>query len=95
MGPRPQRAPRLLGRHWSGLVRSFHLPRWRHWCEHIAQALETGSPCRAEEFEASLIDWEERWTALRGETAPPGPDTTGATLDVVRTLMPRYRAHLR
>ena len=80
------------GRHWAGLVRSFYLPRWRRWYEHIAGALESGSPYRAQEFEASLIEWEERWTAERSETTPPGPDTAGATLDVVRTLMPRYRA---
>ncbi|MEV0224493.1 alpha-N-acetylglucosaminidase [Streptomyces sp. NPDC050704] len=83
------------GRHWSGLVRSFYLPRWQRWYEHIAHALETGSPYRAEEFETSLIDWEEHWTTLRGETARPGPDTAGTTLDAVRTLMPRYRAHRR
>ncbi|KAA0940531.1 alpha-N-acetylglucosaminidase [Streptomyces apricus] len=79
------------GRHWAGLVRTFHLPRWRSWYEHVARALETGSPYPAEEFEASLLAQEERWVADRGATTPPGPDTAAATLDVVRTLMPRYR----
>ncbi|MEV4032506.1 alpha-N-acetylglucosaminidase [Streptomyces umbrinus] len=87
------------GRHWAGLVGSFYLPRWRRWYAYIAEALETGSPYRAQEFEASLIEWEERWTTERSdrtversEKATPGPDTAGTTLAVVRTLMPRYRA---
>ncbi|TLS45255.1 alpha-N-acetylglucosaminidase [Streptomyces montanus] len=80
------------GRHWAGLVRSFHLPRWRRWYEHIGRAIETGSPYRAEEFEASLIDWEEGWIAGRSEVTTPGPHAARSTLDVVRTLMPRYRA---
>jgi len=87
------------GRHWGGLVGSFYLPRWRRWYEHIERALGTGSPYRAREFEASLIEWEERWTTgrsdrtvERSEMATPGPDTAGGTLAVVRTLMPRYRA---
>ncbi|MFE9682299.1 alpha-N-acetylglucosaminidase [Streptomyces sp. NPDC006285] len=83
------------GRHWAGLVRTFHLPRWRSWCEHITRAMETGSPYRAEEFEASLLAQEERWAAGRSRTTAPGPDTAGETLDVVRTLMPRYRAARR
>lgn len=80
------------GRHWAGLVRSFHLPRWRSWYEHIDRALKNGSPYRAGEFEACLIDWEERWIADRTRTTTPGTRAAGTTLDVVRTLMPRYRA---
>ncbi|PSM40668.1 alpha-N-acetylglucosaminidase [Streptomyces dioscori] len=79
------------GRHWAGLVGTFHLPRWRSWYEHIARALETGNPYRAKEFEASLLAQEERWVAGRSGPTPPEADTAGTTLDVVRTLMPRYR----
>ncbi|MFI1213827.1 alpha-N-acetylglucosaminidase [Streptomyces sp. NPDC020802] len=79
------------GRHWAGLVRTFYLPRWRSWYEHIARALESGSPYPAKDFEESLLAQEEWWVADRGPTAAPEPDTAAATLDVVRTLMPRYR----
>ncbi|WP_049576911.1 alpha-N-acetylglucosaminidase [Streptomyces sp. SBT349] len=83
------------GRHWAGLVRSFHLPRWRRWHERVAGALAAGSPFPAEEFEAELIAWEERWIATTGDPAPPREDApAGATPDVARTLLARYRDNL-
>lgn len=80
------------GRHWAGLVRSFHLPRWRRWHVQIAAALRTGAPLAAREFEASMTDWEERWIAAGPETEP-GP-STATTAEVGRALLARYRDNL-
>ncbi len=90
------------GRHWAGLVRSFYLPRWRRWCVAVAGAIEAGTPYPAEEFEASLIDWEERWIAATPESAPfrPAADTAAATTAatttaaVARALVARHRPEL-
>ncbi|MEO3753292.1 alpha-N-acetylglucosaminidase [Streptomyces sp. B6B3] len=78
------------GRHWAGLVGSFYLPRWRRWCEEVARALRVGAAFDAEGFEASLVDWEERWVAGAAGTASP-PPATETTAAVARGLLARYR----
>ncbi|MDT0447354.1 alpha-N-acetylglucosaminidase [Streptomyces johnsoniae] len=83
------------GRHWAGLVRSFHLPRWRRWCTHIAEAIRDGAPYRAEEFEASMIAWEERWVAGDVPEEPPGPRAGATTAGVAQELWSRHRGHFQ
>lgn len=73
--------------------RRFHLPRWRRWRDHVAEALRTGAAYAEEEFEASPIRWEERWIAGRGGGADRLP-APAATREAARTLRARHDRYL-
>jgi alpha-N-acetylglucosaminidase len=45
------------GRHWSGLVGGYYLPRWRIWLRALEEGMDV------ERFEAELRAFEEGWLA--------------------------------
>jgi alpha-N-acetylglucosaminidase len=65
------------GRHWSGLVSGYYLPRWRLWL----LALEEGSDVAR--FEAELRAFEEGWLAdPRPSSDEPLPDAVAVAAAV-------------
>lgn len=48
------------GRHWSGLVTGFYLPRWRAWLAALDAGLD-GRPLDPARFEADLAAFEDNW----------------------------------
>jgi alpha-N-acetylglucosaminidase len=70
------------GRHWSGLVAAYYLPRWRIWLQALADGADV------ERFEAELRAFEEAWLAdPRLAPDEPLPDPVG----VAAAARDRYR----
>jgi alpha-N-acetylglucosaminidase len=74
------------GRHWSGLVAGYYLPRWRIWLRALEEGLDVAR------FEAELRAFEEGWLAsapapAAGPTEPPLPDPVA----VAATTRERHR----
>ena len=74
----PENEPRIFDyswREWSGLIRSYYIPRWQQFHAMLAQKLAAGEAYseeglpqvygreawRANAFYASLADWESEW----------------------------------
>ncbi|WP_268928524.1 alpha-N-acetylglucosaminidase C-terminal domain-containing protein [Microbacterium sp. KUDC0406] len=66
MGPPDQRPARLLGRHWSGLIRDLYLPRWAAWTEWLAAAVERGDEPDEDALRRTIVQIEEAWRDARG-----------------------------
>ncbi|MBB4932377.1 alpha-N-acetylglucosaminidase [Lipingzhangella halophila] len=49
------------GRHWSGLVSGYYLPRWRLWLRTLRSALARGGEPDADRFDAEVTMLEESW----------------------------------
>ncbi|PSK95953.1 alpha-N-acetylglucosaminidase [Murinocardiopsis flavida] len=75
------------GRHWSGLVEGYHLPRWRLWTQALAASLAHGTPLDPEAFDAELTAFEEGW-CRGGERYATEP--RGDTVAVARRLFAAY-----
>lgn len=76
------------GRHWSGLLAGFYLPRWRLWVDWLAAAAASATEPDVETLRRAVVDLEERWAASP-EIAPTQP--TGSLVDVAEDLLRRYR----
>ena len=67
------------GRHWSGLLAAYYLPRWRLWWA----ALLGG-----EDIERDLEELEERWlvapTDRRPRNHPTAAEAAAAARDLLR-----------
>lgn len=74
-------------RHWSGLIRSFYLARWRMWIDWVIAALQKGETVDERALEARLIAWEESW--VRGEV-PIDADAGGDAVAVSKELYKTY-----
>ncbi len=73
---------------WSGLVRSFYLPRWERFIAALRDAIDSGKPFDAPVFERELQTWEDSWT--RGtETYPDTPQ--GDVIALARRLWIQYK----
>ncbi|TQN31211.1 alpha-N-acetylglucosaminidase [Haloactinospora alba] len=86
-GPRESRLQDYAGRHWSGLVGGYYLPRWRLWTTFLGHALARGGTPDAEGFDRALGEWEERWCSSRERYSPLSRPATVATS---RRLFARY-----
>jgi len=70
------------GRHWSGLVGGYYLPRWRIWLRALEEGMDV------ERFEAELRAFEEGWLAdPQPGPAEPLPDAVA----VAAAVRDRYR----
>ena len=70
------------GRHWSGLVGGYYLPRWRLWLRALEDGTDVGR------FEAELLAFEEGWLAdLQPASDEPLPDA----VTVAAAVRDRYR----
>ena len=67
------------GRHWSGLVAAYYLPRWRLWWE----ALQGGE----EGFERALEEHEERWLATPADRSTGRHPTVVEAAETARDLL--------
>jgi alpha-N-acetylglucosaminidase len=57
------------GRHWSGLLAGYYLPRWELWFDALASELGTGGR-DVEGFERALAKLEDGWIESRFTSAP-------------------------
>ena len=83
-GPPKSRLFDYSYRHWSGLIRTFYLPRWRMWIEWVEAALRAGEAVDEKALEARLIEWEASWvngggggSAGADNAAAPGGEGAG------------------
>jgi len=74
------------GRHWSGLVASYYLPRWRLWWEVL---LSSGGvdDLDVERFEHDLQELEAQWLAAPTERGPRRHPTVAKAAGVARDLL--------
>lgn len=80
------------GRHWSGLLEGFYLPRWRLWVDWLAAAAEAGRhDPDPEPLRRAVVTMEERW-ASSTHIGPVQP--VGLVSHVAGVLLARYRAPL-
>lgn len=88
VGPR-HRLQDYAGRHWSGLVSGYYLPRWRLWRDTLRVALDAQTHPDAERFDAEITRFEHNWIheTQHGPTEPT-PDTVA----VADTLRARHAA---
>ncbi|MDG4785736.1 alpha-N-acetylglucosaminidase TIM-barrel domain-containing protein [Micromonospora sp. WMMD1102] len=64
------------GRHWSGLVRDYYLPRWELWGSWLAEAARAGREPDVGVLRDRIVAHEESWRdALGGYSAEPDGDT--------------------
>lgn len=75
------------GRHWSGLLSGFYIPRWRRWVQYLEGCLERSVPPDPVAFEQELVLWEEAW-CLSADVGPAG--TVGDAATVVAMLRSKY-----
>ncbi|MEO3925896.1 alpha-N-acetylglucosaminidase TIM-barrel domain-containing protein [Micromonosporaceae bacterium B7E4] len=74
------------GRHWSGLVRDYYLPRWELWGAWLAEAARTGREPDVDVLRARIVAHEESWrNSLGGYSAEP----VGNTRDVAARILDR------
>ncbi|TDE92657.1 alpha-N-acetylglucosaminidase [Occultella glacieicola] len=85
------------GRHWSGLLAGFHLPRWQLWADWLAQATArpdgvTGADVSV--LREAIVAHEEAWrtTVTRAATTaterPEGPVLPGLALAALTRFPP-------
>lgn len=83
------------GRHWSGLLRDYYLPRWRAWTRWLAESLETGAASDDTVLRERITAIEEDWrnatdpVACRYSRVP-----VGDTLILARRLLADRRPDL-
>ena len=75
------------GRHWSGLISDFYIPRWHRWAQYLESCLERGVPADPVAFDQELVSWEEEW-CLRERAAPAVSAGDAAT--VAASLRSKY-----
>jgi alpha-N-acetylglucosaminidase len=74
------------GRHWSGLVRDYYLPRWELWGGWLAEAARAGRDPDVEVLRARIVAHEESWrNSLGGYSTEPD----GNTRDVAARILDR------
>ena len=101
----PEDEPRIFDyawREWAGLIRTYYLPRWKMFYEHLAAHLARGSDYseeglpkvygreafRANDFYGELADWEINWVRSQ-KTFPATP--TGDPVKTAVMMLERYR----
>jgi alpha-N-acetylglucosaminidase len=75
------------GRHWSGLLSGFYIPRWCRWVQYLQECLERGSPLDPVKFDQELVSWEEAWCLGTGVTEVAVSDAA----TVSATVRSKYR----
>lgn len=74
------------GRHWSGLVASYYLPRWRLWWNALLSARKADG-LDVDRFEHDLQEHEDLWLAAASERPrhhPTVPQAAAVVLDLIR-----------
>ncbi|WP_460862780.1 alpha-N-acetylglucosaminidase C-terminal domain-containing protein, partial [Nocardiopsis coralliicola] len=77
------------GRHWSGLLGRYYLPRWRLWTAALRTALTRAASLSPARFDAALDAFERSWL-LNPATAPLRPPEDPVA--VSERLYPRFAA---
>lgn len=76
------------GRHWSGLISGFYIPRWQMYFDELKQSLVSGKPFDAAAFNIRVRDWEIAW-AYKNEMYPDR--VKGNSIDVAKRIWPKYK----
>jgi alpha-N-acetylglucosaminidase len=74
------------GRHWSGLIRDYYLPRWQLWARWLAQAVTAGRDPDVAVLRSRIVAHEEAW---RGATAGYPATASGDPLTVASRILDR------
>ena len=90
-GPRDSVLHDYARKQWSGLTKSFYLPRWEMFLDDLDRSLADGEPFDAESFEQELRTWEEQWTH-KSDPFPDQPE--GDAVEVVRRLWTKYHKEI-
>lgn len=72
------------GRHWSGLLTDFYLPRWQIWARWLGDGAKD-----MDELHTRIINHEEDW---RTDTTPY-PTRPGVTIDTIAAQVLDWLAH--
>ncbi len=86
-GPRDSVLHDYARKQWSGLMVSFHLPRWELFVRRLDEALAAEREFDADAFEAEVRLMEEQWTHA-AETYPVVP--AGDSVAVARELWDKH-----
>lgn len=75
------------GKHWSGMLVGFYLPRWEQFFQKLDVSLAEGKPFDADACQNSIYHWEVQWThGTEAYAATPSGDAVA----VSRRLWDKY-----
>ncbi len=76
------------GKHWSGLISGFYLPRWKMYFKDLKRSLATGKQFDTAAFNSKIRDWEIAW-AHKNKIYPDRPQ--GISIEVASRIWPKYK----
>lgn len=75
---------------WSGMFRSYYLPRWTKFFDQLEKSLKEGKTWDRKAFYAESCKWEKSWSRGR-EVFPATPK--GEAVEKVKELWAKYRSY--
>jgi alpha-N-acetylglucosaminidase len=79
------------GRHWSGLLRDYYLPRWMAWTDWLSEAARAGAEPREADLQRQIVQLEEGW---RCSLNPYHKEPEGDTVSIARRILERLHPEL-